>query len=162
VHELIKRGYSAYDADDGDLHLTRLEVKETGKPVDWPEGYVDWSYYAWSADEVRLKELLESNETTFIVGFLGNQEKLYHYFDKLIALAVGPVEHERRLRARPKREFGDDEQNIQRRLDKYPMHMERFIAFGFVVIDNSGSVEHTVDHIQQAIDQSPDSQGLDS
>ena len=29
VHELINRGYTAYNADDRDLRLTRLEVKET-------------------------------------------------------------------------------------------------------------------------------------
>jgi dephospho-CoA kinase len=151
IDELIKRGYTAYDADNRDLHLTRLEIKETGKPVDWPKGYVDWSYYSWNADEDRLKELLETDDTVFVAGFLGNQEKLYHYFDKLLALTIDPPEHERRLRARPKREVGDDEQNIQRRLEKYPTHMAKFMATGFVTIDNTGPLNRTVDYIQQIV-----------
>jgi dephospho-CoA kinase len=151
VTELLARGYTAYDADDRDLNLTRLEIKETGEPVDWPEGYVDWQYYSWNASEDRLKELLGTGDTVFIAGFLGNQEKLYHYFDKLIALTVNPEEHTRRLYARPAREFGDHEQNNQRRLEKYSMHLSKFMATGFVIVDNSDPVENTVDQIQQVI-----------
>ncbi len=149
VNELVERGYTAYDADDRDLNLTRLEVKETGEPVDWPEGFVDWSYYSWNADEDRLKELLAENDTVFVAGFLGNQEKLYHHFDKLVALTVDPVEHERRLTTRPKREVGDDDKNNQRRLERYSMHMAKFATSGFVMVDNAGSVESTVDQIEQ-------------
>lgn len=151
VVELKKRGYTAYDADDRDLNLTRLEVKATGEPAEWPEGYVDWHYYSWNANEERLRELLASAENVFISGFLGNQEKLYHYFDKLIALTIEPQEHERRLRSRPKREFGDDEQNIQRRLEKYSEHVSKFRATGFILIDNFGSVTQTVDEIEQLV-----------
>ncbi len=152
VNKLVERGYTAYDADDRDLHLTRLEVKETGEPVAWPEGFVDWHYYSWNANEDRLQELLASDDTVFVAGFLGNQEKLYHYFDKLIALTVNPEEHKRRLYARPQREVGDDELNNQRRLERYSMHMEKFKASGFVTVDNSGPIEKTVDYIQEIID----------
>jgi guanylate kinase len=123
TEELVSRGETAFDADNRALNLARLEVRETGEPIEWPQGYVDWHYYSWNANEDRLKELLNSDETVFLSGFLGNQEKLYHYFDKLIALTITPEEHERRLRARPKREFGDEEENIQRRLDRYSSHM---------------------------------------
>ncbi len=149
VNELVERGYTAYDADDRDLNLTRLEVKETGEPVDWPEGFVDWSYYSWNANEDRLQELLAKNETVFVAGFLGNQEKLYHYFDKLVALTLDPTEHERRLRERPKREVGDDDKNNQRRLERYSMHMAKFATSGFIMVDNSGLVEKTADQIEQ-------------
>lgn len=151
VNELVSRGYSAYDADDEGLNLTRLEIRETGEPVDWPAGYVDWSYYAWNADERRLKELLASDQIVIIAGFLGNQENLYHWFDKLIALTVNPEEHEQRLRTRPKREFGDDDKNNKGRLTKYPIHMAKFIASGFITVDNSESVAKTVDEIQEII-----------
>jgi dephospho-CoA kinase len=151
IGELKSRSYTAYDADDRDLHLTRLEVKETGEPVEWPKGFVDWHYYSWNADEERLKELLANDETVFLCGFLGNQEKLYRYFDKLIALAIDPTEHRRRLYSRHKREFGDDEQNNQRRLDKYTEHMAKFEASGFIIIDNSGPITKTADKIEQLV-----------
>ncbi len=77
VNELKSRGYVAYDADDRSLELTRLEIKETGEPVEWPKGYVDWHYYSWNADEKRLKELLASDDTGFIAGLLSSQEELY-------------------------------------------------------------------------------------
>lgn len=151
VKELVKRGYTAYDADDRDLNLTRLEVKETGEPADWPEGFVDWSYYSWNANEDRLQELLAENDTVFVAGFLGNQEKLYHYFDKLVALTVGPTEHERRLRERPQREVGDNDKNNQRRLERYSMHMAKFAASGFVMVDNSGTLEKTLSQIEKIV-----------
>ncbi|HEX8226318.1 MAG TPA: AAA family ATPase [Candidatus Saccharimonadales bacterium] len=147
INELASRGYTAYDADDRDLELTRLEVAESGELAEWPKGYVDWHYYSWNANEERLKELLATNETVFLAGLLGNQEKLYHYFDKLVALTINPSEHERRLRTRQKRDVGDDEKNIQRRLEKYPMHMAKFIASGFITIDNTGPARQTVDQM---------------
>jgi dephospho-CoA kinase len=154
VNELVGRGYTAYDADDRELKLTRLEVKETGEPVEWPKGFVDWSYYSWNADEDRLQELLASNDTVFVAGFLGNQENLYHYFDKLIALTIdNPAEHERRLRTRTQREVGDDELNNQRRLERYSMHMGKFVASGFVTVDNSGSLEQTISHLEEIMGQ---------
>ena len=133
------------------MGLTRLEVRETGQPAEWPKGYVDWHYYSWNANEDRLKELLESNKTVFIAGIMGNQEKLYHYFDILIALDISPPEHKRRLQLRPKRKVGDDERNIQRRLDRYSMHMEKFKADGFIVVDNNGPITVTVNFIEQII-----------
>lgn len=147
IDELRARGYTAYDADDRALCLTRLEIAETGEPAEWPQGYVDWHYYSWNANEEKLRELLATDQTVFIAGLLGNQEKLYHYFDVLIALTIDPLEHERRLRTRPKRDVGDDEKNIQRRLDRYASHMEKFIAAGFVTIDNTGPAARTVDQI---------------
>jgi dephospho-CoA kinase len=151
IDELKIRGYTAYDADDRKLNLTRLEVKETGEPVDWPNGFVDWHYYSWNANEERLQELLENDKTVFLCGFLGNQEKLYHYFDKLVALTIDQEEHKRRLLSRPKREVGDDDQNNQRRIEKYSEHMAKFIATGFTIIDNSGPIAQTVDQIEQLI-----------
>ena len=151
VNELVSRGYTAYDVDDRDLNLTRLELTETGETVEWPEGYIDWHLYSWNANEERLKELLATDETVFVSGIMGNQAKLYHNFDKLIALTIDPVEHERRLRTRPKREVGDHELNIRRRLDRYASHMANFIADGFVTVDNTGSVQATADKIQKLI-----------
>ncbi len=151
IEELAKRGYTAYDADDRNLKLTRLEIKDTGEPAEWPLGFVDWHYYSWNAKEDGLKELLKSNETVVIAGQLGNQENFYPYFDKLITLTIDPTEHERRLRARPKRNVGDDERNIQRRLETYSKQMEQYIASGFVPVDNSTPVKETVDQILKVI-----------
>ena len=150
VNELVNRGYTAYDADDSGINLTRLEIKASGEHVEWPKGFVDWTYYAWNANETRLQELLAENDTVFIAGILGNQRKLYHYFDRLIALVLDdPKERERRLTMRPKREFGDDDKNNQRRLERYSQHMAQFAASGLIMVDNSGSIKDTVDQIEQ-------------
>lgn len=97
VNELRNRGFAAYDADDRELNLTRLEIRQTVWPAEWPKGYVDWHYYSWNANEERLKELLTSNKPVFVAGFLGNQEAIYQYFDVLIALTLDRAERELRL-----------------------------------------------------------------
>lgn len=148
VNELKNRGYTAYDTDDRGLRLTRLEDSETGKPVAWPKGYIDWRRYSWNVNEEKLQKILANDKTVFLCGIVSNQEKLYHYFDVLIALAIEPAEHERRLRSRPKRDFGDDEQNIRQTLEKYSEHMAKFKAADFTVIDNTQSVSQTVDQIE--------------
>lgn len=152
--ELRARGYTAYDTDNVP-GLTRLEIKETGEPAEWPKGYVDWSYYSWNLQQEMLDEVLNSSESVFLSGLCGNQPDFYTRFGKLIVLTIDPEEHERRLRNRPAREAGDDEQNIQERLRKYPMLLQRFLDSGAILVDNSGSVERTVDEILRMCDVSP-------
>jgi dephospho-CoA kinase len=38
VNELVNRGYTTFDADDIDLNLTCLVIRETGEAIEWHEG----------------------------------------------------------------------------------------------------------------------------
>ncbi|MEO6513673.1 MAG: AAA family ATPase [Candidatus Saccharimonadales bacterium] len=151
IQELGRRGYIAIDGD-AEPGLARLEIRETGEPVEWPKGFVDWHAYSWNLQEPVLKRALSRDETMFLGGIYGNQPDYYHLFDKLIVLDVTPEEHLRRLDTRPTRPVGDDNQNIQDKLGKYPILMKRFLDSGFVPVYASGNVAQTVDRILELVE----------
>lgn len=150
IEELAKRGYMAIDGDD-EPGLAQLVIASTGKPADWPEGYIDWSYYHWDLQLPVLKEVLKRGDTVFLGGVYSNQPDYYYLFDKIIALTITPEEHLQRLRARPPREAGDHEQNIQDRLHKYSIMLKRFLDGGAVTVDASLDIDATVDAILKLV-----------
>ena len=99
IKELKRRGYTAIDGDE-EPGLSRLEIQETGEPTDWPDGFVDWSFYAWNLNETVLKQLLQKDETVFFGTISGNQADYYSLFEKIIVLTVSPEEHLRRMKTR--------------------------------------------------------------
>ena len=151
ARELQLRGYTAIDGDE-EPGLARLEVKATGEPTEWPTGYVDWSYYSWNLQEPVLKKVLARDDTVFLVGISGNQPNFYPLFDKLIVLTVNQEEYARRLKNRPRREAGDSDENMQDRLQKYPILLQRFLDSGAIAIDASGTTDQTVDTILTQIE----------
>ena len=44
IETMKRRGFQAFNTDDMP-EITKLEEQETGKPVPWPEGVVDWKRY---------------------------------------------------------------------------------------------------------------------
>lgn len=144
--ELQRRGFNSIDGDEYP-ELVRLEDKMTGEPVEWPVGYVDWSKYSWNLQEKRLNEVLAQDDVVFFVGIFGNQPDYYHLFDHLIVLTIVPDEYERRLKNRPRREVGDNDQNMADRIRKYPVLLQRFIDSGAKPVDASGTVVQTTDTI---------------
>ena len=145
--ELVRRGYTAFDTDNVP-GMARLELRETGQPVEWPvSGYIDWKKYGWNIQGGVLDEVLSRGETVFLSGICGNQDEFYSKFDKLVVLTVEHDEYLRRMRTRPHRGASDEEINIQQRIGKYATKLQQFIDSGFVTVDNSGAVEQTVDQI---------------
>lgn len=140
--ELNRQGITAFDGDDVP-GLCRLEVKDTGEPADWPEGFVDWSYYSWNLQEPQLTDLLTQADPVVLAGIYGNQPRFYPFFDKLIVLTITPEEHARRLQHRPRRTAGDSDENMEDRIRKYPILLQRFLDAGAIPVDASGTVEQT-------------------
>jgi dephospho-CoA kinase len=144
--ELKRRGFTAIDGDD-EPGLVRLEVKQTGEAAEWPEGYVDWSYYSWNLQQPTLNKVLARDQTVFLIGIYGNQPDYYSLFDKIIVLTITPEEYNRRLQNRLRRTVGDSDKNMADRAAKYPILLQRFLDAGAVPVNASGSVDETVNAI---------------
>lgn len=144
--ELNRRGITAFDGDDIP-GLCQLVIKDSGEPVEWPKGYVDWSYYSWDLKEPVLREILASDDPVIVTGIYGNQPLFYHLFDKLIVLTLTPEEYSKRLANRPRRDAGDSDENMEDRKRKYPILLQRFLDSGAIPVDASGTAAQTADHI---------------
>jgi broad-specificity NMP kinase len=93
---LQKQGYTAYNTDDLP-EATKLQDKETGEVIEWPEGKVDWSKYAWDWQSKEIEHLLASNGDVFLGAVVSNQVKFYPLFDKVFVITVGPDTLKQRL-----------------------------------------------------------------
>lgn len=152
TQELARRGFTAYDTDEIP-GLARLELRATGEPVDWPTGQIDWGKYAWNIIPEVLEEILSQEENIFLSGVCGNQDLFYNKFGKLIVLTVDPETHLHRMRSRPYRGSNDDEINIQQRVAKYEVMLQRFLDSGFIPVDNSDTAAKTADNILRIINE---------
>ena len=85
IKQLQKLGYTAYNTDDLP-DVTKLQNKETNETIDWPEGKVDWSRYAWNWQKPEIEKLLASDEIVFIGAVVSNQVDFYPMFDKVLLL----------------------------------------------------------------------------
>jgi dephospho-CoA kinase len=151
VRELQKLGFTAIDGDEEEPTLVRLEVMETGEPVAWPMGYIDWSQYSWNLQQPALDEALARDDTVFLAGIFGNQPAYYHLFDKIFVLTVERDNYKERLDGRPRREAGDDERNMADRLRKYPAMLKRLISQGAVPVSNDGEPRETAARIVELL-----------
>lgn len=143
IKALKRRGLRAFNTDDMP-EVTKLEGQETGKPVPWPEGVVDWKKYIWNWQEAGLLNLLQSEGDIFIGAIVGNQQKFYPLFDKIFALTISSETLRERLNshAHP-RTVQEKEQALAVHCDK----QARFEKQGLVLIPADGSVDEIIDNI---------------
>lgn len=87
IKHLQKLGYTAYNTDDLP-DVTKLQDRETTEIIEWPEGKVDWSKYAWNWQKPKIEKLLTSDEVVFIGAVVSNQLDFYSMFDKVFVITV--------------------------------------------------------------------------
>ena len=146
VHELKRRGYTAYDTDDVD-GVTRLEDKVSGKPIPWPDGPADFEHHAWRWQGEKLKQLLASDELVYIGASVANQGDYYNLFDGLIALIIDGDTMEQRLALRTNNSFGN---HPQERADMHKIHErsnQQLTDAGAFLIDAAQPLEKVVEDI---------------
>lgn len=143
IESLKRRGFQAYNTDNMP-EITKLEEQETGKPVPWPDGVVDWKKYIWNWQETGLRNLLQNENDIFIGAIVGNQQTFYPLFDKIFALTISAETLQKRLNshAHP-RTAKEKERAITAHHDK----QARFEKQGLILIPADGSVDEIIDNI---------------
>lgn len=147
---LKKRGLATYDLEEIP-DVIRLEVKATGKPAEWPDGFVDWNYYAWRMKAEPLKTFLANlTGDVFVSGSTNNQVDFYHLYDKVLVLTLDdPAELRRRLETRNAHEKGQTPENIDRAVNRFISKQADLLELGGIAIDNNHPIDDVLDHIIQ-------------
>lgn len=136
VNAIQGLGYRGIDLDNFPSAV-RLEIAATGEPADWPTGPVDWSRYAYNIQGYGLKYLLDADKDTFVAASTTNQQKFYHFFDRIFALSVDDATLERQLKERNVHEFGQTPEDIARFISINQTRTERYRQEGAIIIDNT-------------------------
>lgn len=149
IKMLQERGVAAYNTDDIP-DSTRLQNNVTGEVVDWPEGAVDWSTYAWNWQAREIEHLLLSADTVFVGAIVNNQVDFYDKFDRVFVLMVSEENIRKRLMTHEhaSHHFPGE---IDRLVAAHKREQSKLLQLHAEAIDANGSVEDILEEILQRI-----------
>jgi dephospho-CoA kinase len=151
--ELRRRGYAAYDTEEG---FSYYVDKETGERCAYPkEPTEDWYLkHERVFDENVLNNLFKKhqNEPLFISSITANQNKYYPQFAKIFLLSTNDDLITHRLGTRTNNYFGRHPLDLQRVISRHRDFDDELKAAGAVIIDASKPIEQMVDEILSHID----------
>lgn len=147
IKALQQRGFTAYNTDDLP-QATKLQDKNTGEIINWPEGKVDWTKYAWNWQKPEIEKLLASDETVFLGAIAGNQKDFYHLFDKIFVLTVDPNTLRQRLEMH-EHSTHHLPGEIERMVQDHESKQARMITEGVEEVPCARAIEEVTDDILQ-------------
>jgi adenylate kinase family enzyme len=146
--ELRKRGYAAYDTEEG---FSYYADKQTGQRVERPhEPTQEWyDGHERVFDESILMNLMKKHaaEPLFICSITANQAKFYPQFDKLFLLTAPDDTITHRLGTRTNNYFGRHPLDLQRVIGRHQQFDDELKSLGAIVIDSTRPIESVADDI---------------
>lgn len=143
--ELRKRGYAAYDTEEGFSYYVN---KQTGVPASPPaEPTQEWyDTHHRVFNERVLENLLikHKHETLFICSITANQSKFYSRFNKLFLLTAPDQIITERLGTRTNNYFGRHPLDLQRVIGRHQQFDEELMADGALAIDSTLPLDSVV------------------
>ena len=150
--ELRRRGYSAYDTDEGFSYYANKETGERATRLHEPTP--EWyEQHHRIFDEHILENLFKKHrdETLFICSIAANQSKYYPEFDKLFLLTAPNEIITHRLGTRTNNYFGRHPLELQRVIGRHQQFDEELLADGAIAIDSTRPIEAVADQILSEI-----------
>jgi broad-specificity NMP kinase len=152
--ELRKRGYAAYDTEEG---FSYYVDKQTGERCAYPkEPSQEWyDKHERVFDEKILMNLLKKheNENLFIASITANQAKYYPQFDKIFLLTAPDDIITHRLGTRTNNYFGRHPLDLQRVIGRHQQFDDELKALGAQPIDSTRPIEAVADEILSIVDE---------
>jgi dephospho-CoA kinase len=151
---LSKRGYAAYDTEEG---FSYYIDKRTGERCAYPKTPTPQWYETHERvfDEKILMNLFKRhvNEPLFIASITANQAKYYPQFDKIFLLTAPDDVITHRLGTRTNNYFGRHPLDLQRVIGRHQQFDDELKALGAVVIDSTKPIEQVAEEIIRLADE---------
>lgn len=152
--ELRRRGYAAYDTEEGfSYHIHKVTGERAVYPANpTPEWY---EQHERVFDEKILENLFKkhTDEPLFIASITANQAKYYPQFDKLFLLTAPDEIIIHRLGTRTNNYFGRNPLELQRVIGRHQQFDDELKACGAIEIDATQPIGKMVDEIIGHIDE---------
>ena len=150
--ELRRRGYAAYDTEEG---FSYYIDKRTGERCAYPKQPSQEWYDSHERvfDEKILMNLMKkhADEPLFIASITANQAKFYPQFDKIFLLSAPDEVVTHRLGTRTNNYFGRHPLDLQRVVGRHEQFDDELKAIGAIVIDSTRPIETVADEILKII-----------
>src|SRR5437868_5125940 len=154
AQELRRRGYAAYDTEEG---FSYYIDKQTGERCAYPKQPSPQWYETHERvfDENILLNLFKKHqaEPLFISSITANQSKFYSDFDKIFLLSAPDDLITHRLGTRTNNYFGRHPVDLQRVIGRHQQFDDELKAIGAIQIDASKTVGEMVDQILGHLDE---------
>ncbi|MBX4197207.1 AAA family ATPase [Candidatus Saccharibacteria bacterium] len=152
--ELRRRGYAAYDVEEG---FSYYVDKQTGERCAYPkQPSQEWyDQHERVFDEKVLLGLLKkhAHEPLFICSITANQAKFYPQFDKLFLLTASDDIITHRLGTRTNNYFGKHPLDLQRVIGRHQQFDDELLALDAIPIDASLPIEQMTNKILSYINE---------
>ncbi len=153
--ELVKLGYEAHDTDkDG---LSDWRNRTTKEPAERPAKLEDrnHAWYAendWILSVERTEELAtrEKDKLIFLCGSVGNDQEVWHLFDKVVCLVTDNDTLKARIAERSDSSFGKSPDELEGILEWNLTHESRNRERGAMIVNASQSVDKVVEDVIKA------------
>jgi broad-specificity NMP kinase len=153
--ELRRRGYAAYDTEEG---FSYYIDKRTGERCAYPkQPSPEWyENHERVFDEKILMNLLKkhADETLFICSITANQAKFYPQFDKIFLLSAPDDVITHRLGTRTNNYFGRHPLDLQRVIGRHQQFDDELKALGAQPVDSTQPIEAVAGEILSYINES--------
>ena len=150
--ELSRRGYAAYDTEEG---FSYYIDKRTGQRCAYPKNpSPEWyDTHERVFDEKILMNLLKKHaeEPLFIACITANQAKYYDQFDKIFLLTAPDDVITHRLGTRTNNYFGRHPLDLQRVIGRHQQFDDELKALGAVTVDSTWPLDQVVQTILDAV-----------
>ena len=154
--ELIERGFTAYDADEGGI--SQWYDRTTNEPVSEATVYTapadKWfALYDFRLSRAAVEELVPKTETdiVFLCGAKPNEDEVRDLFDHVFYLSLGKDALKQRLAARTSNDFGKDPEQLNFIMGQRAAADAFHHAAGSILIDAAQSLPKVVDGILQKL-----------
>jgi broad-specificity NMP kinase len=150
--ELRRRGYAAYDVEEGfSYHIN----KQTGERASYPTNPTPEWYERHERvfDEAVLMNLLKKHagEPLFICSITANQAKFYPQFDKIFLLTAPDDVITYRLGTRTNNYFGRHPLELQRVIGRHQQFDDEMLAIDAQPVDSTRPIGAVADEILSSI-----------
>lgn len=150
--ELKRRGYEAYDSDEGGL--TSWLDKETGKPGTFPSKLEDRTHtwlakHTWELSRKKTEEMAEKakDKLIFLCGSPSNNLEVWDLFDKVICLVTDDETLKHRIATRTENEYGKAPDELEGILEWNKTHESRYRGYGAIIVDAKPPLSKVVDSV---------------
>lgn len=155
-NELLKRGYEAYDTDEG---INEHFNTETGATAPYPnpkDVTAEWlSNHNFNLPKDKIVTLSKSakDKLVFLCGGADNDLELADYFTTIICLVADKGVTKTRVENRTTNDYGKVPAEMDSILSNHDAIVQRYLEFGAIMIDTSSTnLSKVVDNILKATD----------
>lgn len=157
-HELIKRGFEAFDVDEDGFRAwyNRNTDKRAIKQKAWENADNEWRKKYWlKIERPKVESIADlakaKHKPIFLCGTTPNDSDVWDLFDKVISLSISNETLKQRLASRTNNDYGKHPDDLKDILSWNKDIDERMSGYGAIIVNAEQPLKAVVDEIVEKV-----------